>query len=114
MVVVGIHRSRVKSDLSFWVALFGLSLTAALSCSAANPAPGNFSEERHRVRIAKVWLHFSKGDFKAFASMWSEKNRRDLQGSDEDWQKSLRMWKSILREKPTFEFLDVQTEDASL
>ena len=40
--------------------------------------------------------------------MWSEENRRDFQGSDEDWQKSLRMWKSILREKPIFELLDVQ------
>lgn len=66
---------------------------------------GNFNEDRLRARIARAWSSFSRGDFNEFASMWSEENQRDFRGSDEDWQKTLRIWKSILREKPSFEIL---------
>ena len=71
-------------------------------------APGNLSEEHLRARITSAWSDFSRGDFDAFASKWSLANRRDFRASDEDWQKTLRMWKSIHHDKPTFEILDMQ------
>lgn len=39
--------------------------------------------------------------------MASERNRRDFRASDEEWQKHLLIWKSFLREKPTFELLEL-------
>jgi hypothetical protein len=100
---------QVKMCFAYFIPIgFAVWLSLAWSCFAVTAAPGNFGKERLQARITRVWSDFSKGDFKAFASMWSEENRRDFRESDEDWQKTLRIWKSILREKPTFELLDLE------
>ena len=92
----------------FTLIMFGLWLTVTWSYFAMTAIPSNFNEEHLRTRITGVWSYFSKGDFNKFASMWSEENQRDFRRSDEDWQKTLRMWKSILREKPSFELLHLE------
>ncbi len=85
-----------------------LLLAGSWSCSEVTDAPGNFKEKRLRARIALAWSHFEKGDFKGYASMWSERNQRDFRASEEDRQKDLQMWKSILQVKPAFELLDLK------
>jgi hypothetical protein len=92
----------------FLATLVGI-LTATLSCTGGSSS--NFTEQRLRARIETAWSYFVKGDFEAFASMWSEQIRRDFQASEEDRKKTLRMWNSILHDKPSFELLDVEITD---
>ena len=93
---------------SFLVIAFAVMIAASWSCSEVSDAPGNFSEKRLRERITLVWSHFMKGDFEAHASMLSERIQRSFRESEENRQYALRMWKSILREKPTFELHDLK------
>ncbi len=87
---------------------FAVWLTAAWSCSEVTDMPSNYSEQRLRSRIALAWSHIGTGDFEAYVSMSSQKNRRDIQALGQDPQKSLQMWQSILRMKPIFRLLDLK------
>ena len=92
----------------FWVMVCAVSLAAAWSCSEVTDAPANLSENRLRERSALVWSNFVKGNFEAYVAMWSARTRPSFRESEEDWQKTVRTWKSFLMEKPTFELLDLR------
>ena len=83
-------------------------LTAAWSCSEVTSAQANLREKCLRDRIALARSHFVKGNFEAYVAMWSARTRPSFRESEEDWQKTVRTWKSFLIEKPTFELLDLR------
>ena len=83
-------------------------LAAGWSCSEVTDMPNNYSEERLRARITLAYSHFETGDFEAYGSMLSEKNKRDFQALEQDRKKNLQMWQSILRMKPVFKLLDLK------
>ncbi len=68
----------------------------------------NFGEEYLRARITLVWSYFLQGDFKTFASMWSERNQSIFNESAEEWKKNVRIWSLLHRESPRFELLDLE------
>lgn len=85
-----------------------VTLAASWGCSEVTDAPANLSENRLRERSALVWSNFVKGNFEAYVAMWSARTRPSFRESEEDWQKTVRTWKSFLMEKPAFELLDLR------
>ena len=100
----------VKVCVGALIAMALAILVPANWSSASNvELPQSARETRLREQITLIYSYFSTGNFKAYVSMLSARERRDFRESREEWQKTRRDWTLLLsRMQPTAKLLEVQ------
>lgn len=101
---------QVKVRVGALIAMtISILIAASWSWASNIELPQSARETRLREQITLIYSYFSTGNFEAYVSMWSARERRDFRESREEWQKTRRDWRLLLsRMQPTAKLLEVQ------